>query len=119
MSESDNQDVVGRDLMGYPYNKKYPPTDTSKGNLYHGYSDSFRETLFYDFAVLGYDLEFSYRGRAYHVMSDRENGVWLSDSKYTAKLEHFANGNDFLENFKIDGRRLIDLIDQLDDVQPI
>ena len=119
MNDSDNNPDVGRNLMGYPYNKKYPPVDFSKGNLYHGYSDSFRETLFYDFAVLGYDLEFSYKGTTYHVTSDGADGVWLSDPKFTAKLEHFPSGNAFLENFRIDGHRLIDLIDRLDDVQPI
>lgn len=59
---------IGIDLAGYPFNKKYPPTDTSTGNLYHGYKDSFRETLFYDFVVMGYDLEVTYKDKVFHVI---------------------------------------------------
>lgn len=44
-------DVIGFDLCGYPYNKKYPPNVDLYGRQYDGYSSPFRETLFYRFAV--------------------------------------------------------------------
>ena len=39
--------VVGKDLLGYPYNIKYPPTPEKFGNTYHGYQNWNREVFFY------------------------------------------------------------------------
>ena len=52
------------DLLGYPYNGKYPPKGDKHG-LYHGYSSDAEETLFYDFSGQGDDLTFLYRGQRY------------------------------------------------------
>lgn len=53
MKREDN--VVGYDLAGYPYNKKYPPNEDKFGNRYGGYGSWNKWILFYDFAVQGYD----------------------------------------------------------------
>lgn len=107
------------DLAGYPFNGKYPPRDGDKnGNLYHGYRNPKEECLFYDFAVLGYDLMFSYHGKEYYFMVD-EDCVWLSDENFTAMTQRFDSGNDVLENFMIEGTPLIQLINQLDECEPM
>lgn len=102
------------DLAGYPYNGKYPPRGNSN---YHGYDTPKQECLFYDFAVLGYDLMITYRGVSYYFMVDND-GVWLSDEQFSAKNKRFENGNDVLESFSIEGRKLIDIIDELDYAEP-
>lgn len=106
------------DLAGYPYNGKYPPKcKNDKEQLYHGYEKPVQECLFYDFAVLGYDLKIVYRGQDYYFMVD-EDCIWLSDSKFCAQFQRFEHGNDVLENFKIDGVPLIELMEQLDEFEP-
>lgn len=48
------------ELENYPSNKKFPPNTNLYGYAYHGYKNEVYETFFYDFAVQGYDLQFSY-----------------------------------------------------------
>ncbi len=43
----------------------------------------------------------------------------LSDEHFTEEYEVFPTANAFIENFKIDGKPLIDLIDELEDVEPM
>jgi hypothetical protein len=109
------EDYVMNDLMGYPYNGKYPPKGDKRG-IYHGYSSDKEETLYYDFAVLGYDMAFTYGGKRYYFMSDPEY-VALSDEHFTQEHQRFENGNAALEKFKIDGKSIIELIDSLEDVE--
>ncbi|MDR4931314.1 hypothetical protein [Segatella bryantii] len=54
------------------------------GDAHHGYKTDKEETLFYDFAVQGYDLMISYQDKFYYFMVD-DDGVWLSDDAFTAK----------------------------------
>jgi hypothetical protein len=109
-------DYVMKDLAGYLFNGKYMPDYSHNGSLYHGYKNSIEETLFYDFAVQGYDLAFSYKGNRYYFMSDPEY-VALSDEHFTQEYQRFENGNAALEQFKIDGKSIIELIDSLEDVE--
>lgn len=112
------KDYVKLDLLGYPYNEKYPPKGDDVGNLYHGYSSDTEETLFYDFAVLGYDLTFVCRGKRYYFLTGPDY-VARCDDHYTEEYERFADGNTALEQFKIDGKSIIDLIDELENVEPM
>ncbi len=105
---------IFNDLAGYPFNGKYPPKGNAKnGNMYHGYDTPAQECLFYDFAVLGYDLMIKYLGHSYYFMVD-EDCVWLSDSNFCAMTQKFKNGNDVLEHFTIDGKPLASIVDDLD-----
>ncbi len=106
------------DLDGYPMNAKYPPDIERYGGTFHGYPTDERETIFYNFAVQRYDLTFSYKGKIYYVVSSMDH-VALCDEHFTEEYEVYPNANAFIENFKIDGRPLIDLIDELEDVEPV
>ncbi len=106
------------DLSGYPMNAKYPPNIEKYGDDYHGYPSDERETILYNFAVQRYDLRFSYKGKTYYVVSSMDH-VALCDDHFTEEYEVFPHANAFIENFKIDGRPLIDLIDELEDVEPV
>lgn len=113
-----HEDYVKKDLAGYWYNSKYPPNYEVNGSLYHGYKDSVEETLFYDFAVQRYDLRFTYKGKLYHFLSDSKH-VAYCDEHYTVEYQVFPDGNAALEQFEIEGKPLIDLIDQLEDVESV
>lgn len=107
------------DLAGYPFNGKYPPKGNAKnGNLYHGYDTPAQECLFYDFAVLGYDLMVRYHGKSYYFMVD-DGCVWLSDKTFCEMRRKFRDCNDVLEKFNIEGKPLKDIVDELDDYEPM
>ncbi len=107
---------IRTDFYGYAFNGKFPPDNS--GSLYHGYKTPAEECLFYDFAVQGYDLMIRYKGQPYYFMVDTDC-VWLSDGNFTATIKKFANGNDVLENFCIEGIPLYKLVDKLDEYEPM
>lgn len=112
-----NKSYIFYDLAGYPFNSKYPPKGTpTNGNLYHGYDTAAQECLLYDFAVLGYDLMVKYHGQCYYFMTD-DDCVWLSDSSFCAMKQRYENGNDALEQFMIEGKPLICIVDELEDYE--
>ena len=55
--------------------------------------------------------------KEYYVLNEF-NYVALCDDHFTEEYEVYANEMDFIENFKIDGKPLIDLIDELEYVEP-
>ena len=71
-----------------------------------------------DFAVQGYDLTFVYKGRRYHFLTTKDH-VALCDEHYTEEYQVFPDGNTALEQFEIDGKPLLDIIDQLEEVEPV
>ncbi len=116
-----NPDIVW-DLWGYPYNAKYPPEGGScaiRNGEYvsnHGYDTEEEECIFYFFAVQLYDLQFTYKGKWYYF-GTFDGYVARTDEHFTKEYEVFPTANAMLENFKIDGRPLIDLIGELEDVE--
>ena len=110
------EDYVKKDLAGYWFKDKYMPDYSRNGGLYNGYKNSVEETLFYDFAVQGYDLGFTYKGKRYCFLSESDH-VALSDEHFTEEYQRFEDGNSALEQFHIDGKSIIGLIDQLEEVE--
>ena len=47
-----------------------------------------------------------------------EDHVAVCDEHFTKEYEIFSNANELIEQFKIDGKTLLSLIDQLEDVEP-
>ncbi len=109
---------IRKDLFGYAFNGKFPPKCNDNNNLYHGYETPAQECLFYDFAVQGYDLKIKYKGQPYYFMVDTDY-VWLSDETFTATIQKFANGNDALLHFCINGIPLYKLVDDLEEFEPM
>lgn len=106
-------DYTKTDLAGYLFNAKYPPNYETNGYTYHGYRTNAEETLFYDFAVLGYDLRIEYKGNTYYFLSE-EDYVAQCDENFTEEFMKFEDGVAAIEQFEIEGRKLIDLIPELD-----
>ena len=112
------EEYIGEDLFGYWYNKKYPPNVEKYGSKYNGYSTDARDVLFQDFAVYGYDLQFKYKGKYYYCVSCG-NYVADCDDHFTVEYQRFEDANQYIEQFEIDGRKLIDIIDELEEVEPV
>lgn len=111
-------DYIKQDLAGYPFNSKYPPNSDINGSLYHGYRNSAEETFFYDFAVQRYNLRFTYNGQSYYFLCT-QNYAAQCDETFCQEIRRFEDCNSVLEHFLIDGKRLIDLISQIEDCEPM
>ena len=115
--DNDPRDYVGYNLLGYPFNCKYPPNKEKFGERFEGYATKGEGVLLYDFAVMGYDAEIVYLGKKYHLLNDGE--AYLSDEHYTKHCEEFEDPMDLIENLKIEGKPLISILKELDDAEPI
>ncbi|MDO4497864.1 MAG: hypothetical protein Q4B58_08585 [Bacteroidales bacterium] len=104
-------DYIGRDSSGYPYNMKYPPYMNS---LYHGYKNDIEETFFYNFAVQKYGVTFVYKEKQYYLMTN-DDYVFETDATFLPEFQRFEDGNAALEQFMIDGKRLIDILPEITD----
>ena len=116
--DNKSNSTINYDSFGFPYNREFPPANFSGKDEFHGYTDPYRETLFYDFAVQGYDLRFAYKGKWYYCLTG-DGYVALCDDNFNIEYQKFSSANEFLKTFEIDGQPLIKLIDSLDDVQPM
>lgn len=110
-------DYIALDLFGYRFNQKYPPNKKLYGDSYGGYRNNAEEVLFYDFAVQFYDVSFKYKGQPYFLLSD-EDHVAVCDSRFSEEYETYKNAVDLIENYRIDGKALVEIIDELEDVEP-
>lgn len=111
-------EYIKDDLLGYPFNSKYPPNYERFGHINHGYRNAIEEVFFYEFAVQRYDLRFVFKGKEYY---------FLAESGYAAQcavpfnniIRKFKDGNDVLESFEIDGKKLVDLIPEIQDCEAV
>lgn len=115
--ENDRRQYVGYDLFGYPFNKKYPPNKNHFGEEYDGYATIGEGVLLYDFAVMGYDVKFTFNGKSYYLLNTGK-GI-ISDSHFSERKEEFDNPMALVENFKIDGKTLLELAPKIEDIEPV
>lgn len=110
-----NRTFIGKDIAGYPINLKYPPNKEMFGDLYYAYKNVNREALFYDFAVMSYDVSFKYKGKQYYLVTCGDHAA-LCDEHFTEEYQTFPDEISLIENLLIDGVPLIDIIDDLEDM---
>lgn len=103
-------------LSGFPMNKKYPPDHKRYGSAYDGYKTWNQEAFFYDFAVMCYDLSFCYNGNQYYLVTCEDHAA-VCDENFTKEYDVFPNENELIEHFRIDGKPIIELIDELENVE--
>lgn len=113
-----NKPYIINDANGYPINGKYPPNREKYGDLYDGYKNWAEEVLFHRFAVLCYDVCFTYKNKEYFLLKEPDHAA-VCDEHFTEEYEIYANEMELLENFKIDGKPLIELIEELEDIDSV
>ncbi len=116
-SDNDPRDYVGYNSSGFPFNKKYPPDKKKYGDNYEGYANKALGVLLYDYAVIGYDVEFTYNGNQYFLLNDGEG--CLSDSQFSERKVVFADPLALVENLKIEGKTLLELASEIEDIEPV
>lgn len=47
------------------------------------------------------------------------DAVYESDEHFTAQYQKFEDGNDYIEHYFFEGKPLIEIIDELEDVDPV
>lgn len=108
-------DYIGYDLGGFMYNMKYPPNPAVNGTRHHGYATDNQEAFLYDVAVYLYGVKFSYHGHRYWIPSDGDGWILIDESE-NIRSNSYDNPVQLMENVTIDGKRLIDIIDNVSDV---
>ena len=106
------------DENGCPYNCKYPPNKEKCGDMYEGYKNWAEEVLFHRFGVLCYDVCFVYKNKEYHLLKEH-NYAAVCDDHYTKEYEIYADEMALIENFKINGKPLIELIDEIEEIDSV
>ncbi len=81
--ENDPRAYIGYNMLGFPFNKKYPPNRELYRDSFEGYSNKALGILLYDFCVMGYDVEFSYKGEPFFLLNTGEGIV--SDSHFSER----------------------------------
>lgn len=109
---------IGRDLLGYRYNKKHPPMFDIHKHDFHGYATDSQETFFYNFAVQGYDVSFRYKGQMHYLMYDKGKAA-VCDEHFTKQYIVYPDPNALIEQYEIDGHKLIEIIDELEEVEAV
>lgn len=109
---------IGRDVFGYPYNMKYPPDYQKYGRQFSGYATPNQEFFFYDYAVLCYDGRFTYRGKDYYIVNWQDYFA-LMNEKHDITYQEFPDAIALLENLEIDGRKLLDFMEEIEDVEAL
>ncbi len=105
------------DKEGFPYNCKYPPNKEKFGDLYDGYKNKAEGVLFYDFGIRGYDVSFKYKRKYYYLLTEPDH-VAVCDEHFTKEYESYENAMTLIENFKIDGKPLIELTAEIMEIEP-
>lgn len=108
--------VVGFKEPHGVYNIKYPPNYEKYGTEHEGYRTWKEEELFFLFAVQGNDMHIEHNGKDYHFLSTSEF-VAESDDHYTKVYKKYKNANELIENFEIEGRKLVDIVNDLDFIE--
>lgn len=109
---------IGITEKGIRYNEMCPPNEKKYGTTYGGYPNNARQVLLYDFAVQGYDVEFIYDGDVYHLLFEPDHAA-LCDERYSEEIESFANPMELISNLRIKGQLLKDIMDELENVEPV
>lgn len=108
-------DYIGYDLGGFMFNKKYPPNPSLNGGRHHGYATDNQEAFLYDVAVYLYGIKFTYNGHHYWIPSDGDGWVLLNEDN-GSRSEVYDDPLKLMENVHISGKRLIDIIDDVQDI---
>ena len=111
-----NKPYIIYDEKGDPVNGKYPPNKEMYGEEFGGYGSEAEKILFHDFAVMSMGVSFMYNGAKYYFYL--HNTVAKAYNVEHKEINAEYSGElDLLENFSIDGKPFISLIDEIVDVK--
>lgn len=108
-------EFVAYDLFGHEYNCKYPPNKDLYGLDFEGYATPNQLTFFYDFCINRYGVAFYYDGNDYEA-EFTDDGPVLAN-RTTGDLQGpFEDAVNLLEKAILNGKTLVSLVDDLENV---
>ena len=119
--QNDPRKYVGYGEDGEWYNKEYPPNPKKYGKSYGGYKTPVEEALFQLFAVNGDDIILKYHGNNYALRYSRD-AFFLGQRWgmfYDNKIGEFKDPMDLIRNLEIEGKKLIDIIPDIEEIDPV
>lgn len=108
-------EFVAYDLFGNEYNCKYPPNKDLYGLDFEGYATPNQLTFFYDFCINHYGVAFYYEGNDYEA-EFTDIGPILTNRTTNDIQGPFKDAMTLLENSTLNGKTLISLVDDLENV---
>ena len=111
-----NWSYIINDVNGNPINGKYPPNKEKYGEEFGGYGSEAEKILFHDFAVMSMDVSFLHDGTRYFLYVHNTPAT-AYDATRKEIVAEYQNELDLLENFSIDGKPFISLINEIVDVK--
>lgn len=108
---------IAVDGNGHGYNAAMPPDTKKYGTTYGGYRNNAETVLYYDFAVQGYDVSMTYNHKRFHLLYEPDHAA-LCDRNFSTEYETFPDPMTLIKELRLCGRKLIDIIDDLEDVEP-
>lgn len=116
MSNNDSSsDFASKDLFGYWFNSKYPPNPERYGLAYGGYETTNQDAFFYEFCIQQYGVAFYYKSQRYEAQFVNIGPI-LTNLTTGEVQGPFEDAMILVETAKIDGKNLIDIIDDLEEI---
>ena len=78
----------------------------------------YQEAFFYDYAVLCYDLRFTYKGKDYYIVNWNDCYA-LTDETREIMHQTFPDAIELLEQLEIDGIKLLQFMEEIEDVEAL
>lgn len=112
MNKWRNRDeYIIKDELGRWINTEFPPVNFKKYPNYSGYKTPNQEYLFYQFAVLYYDVIIEYKGVKMLLVADL-GGCNVADLNWDGISQIYATANDLIREFRLkDGKTLCEVVD--------
>ena len=96
-------------------NEEFPPI----GKMHErngGYKTWQENLLFHDYAAIGYDMQFRYKGDLYQFYNCPD-GTYLIKNGAIDGWPQWPSGNDMIREFKLDGKPIYERFDELMDFE--
>ena len=108
-------EFVAYDLFGHEYNCKYPPNKDLYGLDFEGYASPTQLTFFDDFCIHRYGVAFFYDGNDYEA-EFTDAGPILTNRSTGDVQGPFEDAVNLLEKALLNGKTLVSLVDDLENV---
>lgn len=94
-------------------NEEFPPVG-KMSDRNGGYRTWQEDLLFHDFAAIGLDMQFRYKGDLYQFYNYPDK-VYLVKNDDDDEQPEWPSPNDMIKDFKLDGKPIYERFDELED----
>jgi len=96
------------------YEDEFPPMGDMISK-YYGNNTWNECMLFHEFAVNMYDLEMNHKGKRYIFYVSPDGVIWANPERPGARTE-WDSPVEFIKDFEIDGKKLFEIVNEIDEM---